>query len=136
EVKRTRKSLQVGSQGCSALAWHKAAAMIQAQKIGELVWAQGYYCRNSIEGEWNKTAVEEDMKADAIDWEKWLGPVSKRPFDAESYARWRKFYPFCAGLLGDLMPHRLHPLMLAMGKPEFPSRVVAIGTRNVHSDKA
>ena len=25
--------------------------------------------------------------------------------------------------------------MLAIGKPEFPSRVVAIGTKNVHSDK-
>lgn len=135
-VKRTRKILQVGSQGCSALAWHKAAELILAQKIGELIWAQGYYCRNSIEGEWNKTVVDEkEMTAAAIDWDKWLGPVSKRPFDAESYARWRKFYPFCAGLLGDLMPHRLHPLMLAMGKPEFPSRVVAIGTKNVHADK-
>src|SRR6188508_1456536 len=39
-VKKTGKILQVGSQGCSALAWHKAAEMIQAQKIGELVWAQ------------------------------------------------------------------------------------------------
>jgi predicted dehydrogenase len=32
------------------------------------------------------------------------------------------------------VPHRLHPLMLASGTPEFPSRVVSIGTHNVHSD--
>jgi predicted dehydrogenase len=135
KVKQTGKIFQVGSQGCSAKAWHQAAKMIKEKKLGELVWAQGYYCRNSVIGEWNKTVVEDGMKADVIDWEKWLGPVSKRPFDVEAYARWRKFYPYCAGLLGDLMPHRLHPLMLATGNPEFPSRVVAVGTKNVHSDK-
>ena len=75
------------------------------------------------------------MTAQTIDWEKWLGRVSKRPFNPEQYARWRKFYPFCAGLLGDLVPHRLLPLMLATGKPEFPTRVVCIGTKSIHSDK-
>jgi predicted dehydrogenase len=134
-VKKTGKILQIGSQGCSAAAWHKAAEMIQAGKIGQLVWAQGFYCRNSKEGEWNKTPIDKEMTADAIDWEKWLGRVSKRPFNAEQYARWRKFYPFCAGLLGDLVPHRLLPLMLATGKPEFPARVVCIGTKSIHSDK-
>lgn len=71
-----------------------------------------------------------------MDWEKWLGPVHKRvKFDADHYFRWRKYYPYCAGLLGDLIPHRLLPLMLATGNPEFPSRVSCIGTKNVHTDK-
>lgn len=134
-VKKTGRILQVGSQGCSAAAWHKAAEMIQAGKIGQLVWAQGYYCRNNPKGEWNYT-IDKDCTAANTDWEKWLGPVKKRiPFNADHYFRWRKYYPYCAGLLGDLMPHRLHPLMLAMGKPEFPRRVVSIGTKHVHTDK-
>lgn len=134
-VKKTGKILQIGSQGCSAAGWRKAAELIQAGKIGQLVWALGSYCRNSKEGEWNKTPVDKEMTAATIDWEKWLGQVSKRPFNPEHYARWRKFYPFCAGLLGDLVPHRLLPLMLATGKPEFPARVVCIGTKSIHSDK-
>lgn len=134
-VKRTGKVLQVGSQGCSAAAWHKAAEMINAGKIGQLVWAQGYYCRNSPKGEWNYP-IDPDATAETVEWEKWLGAVKKRgKFDQQIYFRWRKFYPFCAGLLGDLMPHRLHPLMLAMGKVEFPSRVMCIGTKNVGTDK-
>jgi len=139
-VKKTGKIMQVGSQGCSAAAWHKAAEMIIAGKIGQLVWAQGYYCRNSgpssqNKGEWNYP-IDPAATAQNVDWEKWLGPVKRRiPFNADHYFRWRKYYPYCAGLLGDLMPHRLHPLMLAMGKSEFPSRVVCIGTKNVHSDK-
>jgi predicted dehydrogenase len=134
-VKKTGKILQVGSQGCSAAAWHKAAELITAGRIGQLVWAQGYYCRNNPKGEWNYP-IDAEATAPSIDWERWLGPVKKRvPFSADHYFRWRKYYPYCAGLLGDLMPHRLHPLMLAMGKPEFPSRVVCVGTKNVHTDK-
>ena len=33
-------------------------------------------------------------------------------FNADHYFRWRKYYPYCAGLLGDLFPHKLHPYML------------------------
>jgi predicted dehydrogenase len=134
-VKKTGKILQVGSQGCSAAAWHKAAEMIKGGQVGQLVWAQGYYCRNNPKGEWNYP-MDSEATAQTVDYEKWLGPVKKRgPFDPQHYFRWRKFYPYCAGLLGDLMPHRLHPLMLATGNLEFPSRVAAIGTKNVLTDK-
>jgi predicted dehydrogenase len=134
-VKKTGKILQVGSQGCSAAGWHKAAELIQAGKIGTPIWGQGYYCRNNPVGEWNIT-IDAKATAETIDWKQWLGQVKKEtPFNAEQFFRWRKYYPYCAGLLGDLVPHRLHPLMLATGKPEFPSRVVAVGTKNVHPDK-
>ncbi len=134
-VKKTKKVFQVGSQGCSAAGWHKCGELIKGGKIGTLVWGQGFYCRNSIKGEWNYM-IEGESKAENIDWEKWLGPVKKRsPFSADQYHRWRKYYPYCSGLLGDLVPHRLHPLMLASGNPEFPNRVVCIGTKNVFTDK-
>ncbi len=135
-VKRTGKIYQVGSQGCSAAGWHKCAELIKSGKLGTLVWSQGYYCRNSIPGEWNYL-IENETLAENIDWARWMGPVKKKvPFSAEDFHRWRKYFRYCAGLYGDLVPHRLHPLMLASGTPEFPSRVVAIGTHNVHSDLA
>jgi predicted dehydrogenase len=134
-VKKTGKIFQVGSQGCSAAGWHKAAELITAGKIGPLVWGQGYYCRNNRKGEWN-VPIDEAIKDAAIDWKQWLGPVKKQEsFNAEHYFRWRKYFPYCAGLLGDLVPHRLLPLMVATGKPEYPSRVVCVGTKNVHPDK-
>ena len=133
-VKKTGKVFQVGSQGTSAEGWHKCGELVRAGKIGELVWAQGFYCRNSTGGEWNY-AIEAESKPENIDWNKWLGSVKNRaPFSAEQFHRWRKYYPYCAGLLGDLVPHRLHPLMLASGNPQFPVRVTSIGTKNVHAD--
>jgi predicted dehydrogenase len=133
-VKSTGQVFQVGSQGCSAGGYHKCAEMIKAGKLGILVWAQAWYSRNSIAGEWNYQ-FEHEATAENIDWERWLGGVKKRkPFSQEDFHRWRKYYEYCAGPLGDLAPHRLHPLMLATGNPEFPVRVCSIGTRNVHAD--
>ncbi len=137
KVKSTKRVFQIGSQGTSAGGWQKCAEMVNAGKIGTLVWSQGYYCRNSIGGEWNSNPfnIDKASTASAIDWDTWQARVhNKIPFSADHFHRWRKYYPYCAGVLGDLAPHRLHPLMLASGNPEFPVRVTSIGTRNVHAD--
>jgi predicted dehydrogenase len=134
-VKKTGKIFQLGSQGCSAEGWHKSADLIKDGKVGTLVWAQGYYCRNSIGGEWNY-AIDPKSNEKTIDWDTWQKPVhNKTAFNADAFHRWRKYFPYCAGLLGDLVPHRLLPLMLATGNPEFPLRVSCLGTKNVHADQ-
>lgn len=135
-VKATGKVFQVGAQGTSDAKWHKAAELIKAGKIGPLVLGQGSYMRNSPKGEWNYT-IDPDLKQGSVDWNTWLGPNIKTrgEFNPDQFFRWRKYYPYCAGLLGDLFPHRLHPLVLATGKPEFPLRVGAIGTKKILTDK-
>lgn len=135
-VKRTGKKLQVGSQGCSDLKWHKAAELIRADRIGKVVMAQGSYMRSAPKGEWNYPK-QTWATADDINWKVWLGDQikSQKGFDVDDYFRWRKYQPYCSGLLGDLFPHKLHPYMLATGNPEFPKRVSAVGSKPVHTDK-
>ena len=133
-AKRTGKVLQIGSQYCSEGKWHKAAELVRAGKIGPLVLAQDSYCRNNPNGEWNYD-IEPDFTADAVDWKSWLGQVKNRPFSADHYFRWRKYYPYCVGILGDLLAHRIHPLMIATGAPEFPVRVACLGTRKITTDR-
>jgi predicted dehydrogenase len=135
-VKSTGKIFQVGAQGCSDAKWLKAAELVKAGKLGPLVLGQGSYMRNTPKGEWNYT-IDPDLKAGSVNWNEWLGPsIKTRPdFNADHFFRWRKYYPYCAGLLGDLFPHRLHPLMKATGEPEFPVRVAAIGTHKIMTDK-
>lgn len=136
-VKKTGKVLQVGSQGCSDMKWHKAAEIVQSGKIGKIVLSQGSYMRNNKDGEWNYK-IDPEAKADNVLWKQWVGSQIKsapKSFDPDHYFRWRKYYPYCAGLLGDLFPHKLHPYMLATGNPEFPVRVSAVGSKSIHSDK-
>jgi predicted dehydrogenase len=92
--------------------------------------------RNSPDGEWNYYAIEPELAdGSTINWKRWLGPVSERPFNAEQYHRWRKYYPYCAGILGDLLAHRIHPLLIATGNPEFPTRVACMGNKQITDEQ-
>ena len=134
-AKRTGKLVQVGSQGCTAYKYHKAAELAKSGAIGPLVLGQTSYMRNNPKGEWNYTIQKWCDKND-LDWERWIAPVNKKvAFNADHYFRWRKYYPYCGGLLGDLLPHLVHPFMLATGNPEFPSRVVSVGSKAWQTDK-
>lgn len=134
-VRKTGKVFQVGSQGCSDPKWHKAVEWIKAGKIGEPVWAQGSYCRNNARNsEWTYP-IEPDASPANLDWERWQGRVPKVPWDPNRYFSWHKYYAYNSGILGNLLPHRIHPLMLATGNPEFPRRVTCTGTRKVSTDR-
>lgn len=132
KVKETGHKFQIGSQFCTQGKWHAAAELIRAGRIGPLVLAQDSYCRNTPIGEWNYYQIEPELEdGTTIDWKKWLGPVSAREFNAQHYHRWRKYYPYCAGILGDLLAHRIHPLLIATGAPEFPKRVCSVGNKTI-----
>ncbi len=132
KVKETGRKFQIGSQYCTEGKWHAAADLIRAGRIGPLVLAQDSYHRNTPIGEWNYYQIDQELEpGKTLDWEKWLGPVSAREFNAQHYHRWRKYYPYCAGILGDLLAHRIHPLLIATGNPEFPMRVCSIGNKKI-----
>jgi predicted dehydrogenase len=133
-VARTGKVFQIGSQYCTEGKWHRAAQLIRDGRIGPPVLGQNSYCRNEPNGEWNYE-IDPDLGPDSMDWSWWLGPVSDRPFSADEYHRWRKYYPYCCGILGDLLAHRIHPLLIATGNPEFPTRVACTGTRMITPDR-
>ncbi|HEY3266162.1 MAG TPA: Gfo/Idh/MocA family oxidoreductase [Armatimonadota bacterium] len=137
--KRTGKIVQVGSQGTSDVKWHVAGAAVTAGKIGQIVSCQGSYARNSKDGEWNYD-IDAGAGPDNLDWKMWLGSAPDRPWNDDSKARffrYRKYRDYSAGLLGDLMPHKLHPLMIALflDKPEWPLHVTALGTRKISTDR-
>ena len=134
-VKRTGRVFQAGSQFCADPMFHKAAEWIQAGKIGPLVWGQGSYCRNNPKNsEWTYS-VDPDASPDNLDWDRWQGRARKVAWDPNRYFSWHKYYDYNSGILGNLLPHRFFPLMLATGNPEFPRRVCCTGTRKVSTDR-
>ena len=133
-AKSTKKIVQVGAQGCTDAKWHTAGDIVKAGKIGKIIWAQGSYCRNNPNGEWNY-GIDPEMTEQTCDWKSWLGSAPKRPFSPERYFRWRKFWDYGNGIIGDLWPHRLYPLMVALDIEEFPSRVSCVGKNICDTDK-
>jgi predicted dehydrogenase len=134
-VKRTGKTFQIGSQYCADPMFHKAAEWIRKGKLGQLVWGQGSYCRNNPKNsEWTYP-VDTDASPGNLDWDMWQGKTKKVPWTPERYFSWHKYYDYNSGIIGNLLPHRFLPLMLATGNPEFPRRVACTGTRKVSLDR-
>ncbi len=132
-AKETGLHVQVGSHGCSDTKYLHSRDLIKKGTLGKLLWAQGSYCRNNPKGEWNYP-IEPELTPQTLDWKTWLGPAPKRDFSPERFFRWRKYWDYGTGIIGDLWPHRLHPLMLAMNLNEFPRSVSCIGADMCHAD--
>src|SRR4051812_26546148 len=137
-VRETKRVLQVGSQTTSADQWWKAKKAIADGMIGKMIMSQGSYHRNSAEGEWNYPIDSEagpDGKGENyIDWKTWLGPAPSRPYDADRFFRFRKYWDYSGGIATDLFFHVVAPLNICWDKPQFPVKVVASGGRYIFKD--
>jgi predicted dehydrogenase len=140
-VKETKRVLQVGSQTTSADIWWKAKKAIADGMIGQMIMSQGSYHRNSFGGEWNDgwpidaNAGPDGKGDDFIDWKMWLGPAPKRPYNADRYFRFRKYWDYSGGIATDLFYHVAAPLNVCWDEPQFPSRVMATGGIYVFKDE-
>lgn len=133
-ARQTGRNVQVGAHGTSDPKWHKARDIIKSGRIGHVHWAQASYCRINPKGEWNYP-IDAEANEQSIDWKMWLGNARKRPFSAERFFRWRKYRDYATGIIGDLWPHRLHPLMFAISLNEYPDTVACMGSNLCDYDK-
>ncbi len=131
--KRTGRVVQVGSQDCSRGIWGRAGEVVREGKIGKLVWSQTSIARNLRDGDWTY-GVDLDAGPRNLDWEAFLGPAERRPFDPERFFRWRKYWDYSGGIATDLYVHVLHTLCITLGN-EFPVRAVSSGQFCVHNDR-
>jgi predicted dehydrogenase len=65
---------------------------------------------------------------DTLDWDLWLGPAPERPFNSIYHPfRWRGWWDFGTGALGDMGCHAFHPIFRAL-KLGHPTSVEATST--------
>jgi predicted dehydrogenase len=133
-AKRTGRKVQVGTQGCTDPKFHRAREIVRSGALGRVLWAQTSYCRQNPKGEWNY-GIDPAATVDTVDWKAWLGSAPKRPFSPERYFRWRKYWDYGNGVIGDLLPHRLAPTLLAMGVEEYPASVSCMGGNLAETDR-
>ena len=61
-----------------------------------------------------------------LDWNAWLGPAPKRPFDPDRFFRWRRYWDYSGGIAGDLFVHRVTRIIKSLGLT-FPDAASAAG---------
>lgn len=122
---KTKKVLQVGSQGMSSLGNEKAKELFEAGAIGQLNYVEGFWARNTPGGAWQYN-LPENANEQNVDWKRFLKDKPKLPYDPKRFFRWRCFRDYGTGVGGDLFVHllsSLHYIISATG----PNKIMATG---------
>lgn len=135
-VKKLRDSklkLQVGVQGMSDESYEVANRCVREGALGKVVMAQIDYSRNYIGDFWAYDLDPDAKPGVNLDWDAWLGPAPKRPWDPHRYFQWRRYWDYSGGIATDLFIHRVTRILKAVGLT-FPEHVVATGGKWNFSD--
>jgi len=125
---------QMGNQGSAADGLRRAVEVVHAGVIGPVkqihvwsnrpIWPQGL---NRPEGS--------DPVPPALNWDLWLGPAPVRPFKDDVYHpfKWRGWYDFGTGALGDMACHTVN-MPFRAAKLGYPSSVEVVEHSELFSE--
>jgi len=113
-AKEKKLATQMGNQGTASNSLREAAGILKSGALGTItevhvwtnrpVWPQGK----------GHQVKEEDPPA-SVHWAEWIGPAKTRPFSKEIHPfKWRGFWEFGTGALGDMACHTLNMPFMAL----------------------
>lgn len=115
QIKKTGVKMQVGVQGMSDDSYETANKYVKEGILGNIVIAQIDYSRNYKDDFWAYPIDPDARPGVNLDWQAWLGPAPKRPWDPERYFRWRRYWDYSGGIATDLFIHRVTRIIKALG---------------------
>jgi predicted dehydrogenase len=131
-VDRTRRVLQVGSQGVSSAQQIAAREIVRSGRLGQVTLVRANYNRNSAGGAW-LYPIPPDANETTVNWTQFLGPAPRRPFSLERFFRWRCYWDYSGGLATDLFVHLTSWIHYVLDV-QVPSQVVAAGATHRWKD--
>ncbi|HXB43354.1 MAG TPA: Gfo/Idh/MocA family oxidoreductase [Puia sp.] len=122
---RTKKTMQVGSQRVSSIAFAKARELFRAGEIGQLSCIEAFTDRQSALGAWEYT-MPTDEGPQTVDWDRYIAGMPKQPYDPKKFFWWRNYRDFGTGVAGDLFVHLFSGIHAITGS-KGPEKIFASG---------
>lgn len=129
---------QMGNQGTSFTTLRKSAAIVARGDIGEVqhvhVWTNRPVWPQGIDIQVKESPTEGDAddvkrwneRVSQVHWDEWIGPANRRPYSPEIHPfKWRGFWAFGTGALGDMACHTLNMSFMALNLRN-PTSVTAV----------
>ncbi|MDO8543908.1 MAG: Gfo/Idh/MocA family oxidoreductase [Opitutaceae bacterium] len=127
-VKQNKVVMQLGHHMNSIPQMHKALEIYKSGALGKVPLVRGYIDRTSALPEWKFYTdypireMPKDASPQTIDWKRFVAGSANpnRPFDAERFFTWRRYWDYGTGIAGDLLTHIWDAINLVagMGIPE------------------
>ena len=118
--RKYKRMVQMGTQARSAPFLHDAAEFVRSGGIGKVMFGKAW--ESSRQG--HVRSVPDSDPPKGVDYDLWLGPAPKRPFNRNRYhGRWRWFFDYGTGDLGNDGVHRMDYCRWVMGINEVPKAI-------------
>jgi predicted dehydrogenase len=132
-VKRHNKIVQVAQWQRSQQHFKEAIAFVQSGKLGKISSTKAWMYRGGT----TPLPVQPNTPVPAgVDYDTWLGPAPKRPFNKNRFHyEFRWFWDYAGGLMTDWGVHLIDMVLEGM-KAQLPKSVMASGGKYVFPDDA
>ena len=132
-AKKYKKVVQVGMWQRSDPHWRDAVDFVNSGKLGKVRTVRTW----AYQGWMEPIPVKPDGDApEGVDYDMWLGPAPKRPFNPNRFHfNFRWFYDYAGGLMTDWGVHIIDYGLFGMGDPS-PKSIMAMGGKFAYPDDA
>src|SRR4051794_31743359 len=124
-ARKTNKIMAVGTQQRSSSHFQKAVEIVRSGKLGKVFWVQTWNYENI-----SPTGMGRYPDGEApsyVDYDRWLGPAPKRPFNPNRFhLLFRWFFDYAGGMMSDWGVH-LNDIVLWALDAKGPQAVSASG---------
>jgi predicted dehydrogenase len=131
-AKRYDRIVEVGSQWISSPIQKRAKELLQSDVIGKVTKIMASYDSNSLTSAWNYPIPPGLENGVNFNWEEWLGPAPKLPYDPERVFRYLKYWDYSGGIATHLFVHLITTIhyLMDVQMPEYVQAIGAILARN------
>ncbi len=141
-IKKNKTIMQLGHQAREKAEGIQARQLIEEDVIGPVTLVRTGRFENRPLGKniwrWYGDYGNYDRPDPAqvirdLDWDRWLGPLSKRPFSMGHFWHWRCYWDYGTGVAGDLLSHELDFVQYVM-RHGIPDTCVCSGLNALLKD--
>jgi predicted dehydrogenase len=130
-ARKHNRMVQMGTQARSAPWLHEAAKYVKSGAIGKVIMGKAW----ETDQQRAVPAVKDSQPPAGVDYDLWLGPAPKRPFNARRFhGSWRWFFDYGTGDLGNDGVHRLDYCRYVLGATGLPTTISASGGKLFFKD--
>ena len=130
-ARKYKRVVQAGTMQRSGLHFQQAAEIVRSGVLGKVTFCRTWnYGNQDVSGIGNPP---DSAPPPDLDWDMWLGPAQKRPFnknrfgvDPKEFSRFRYFWDYAGGMMTDWGVHLLDIVQWPFGE-EMPNAITALG---------